>query len=314
MGNQYPQANTTYHQLARGRRFGFVASTDDHFGYPGAYGEGLTGIWAQELTPQSLFEAIRSRRTIAVTGDRIVLQFMLNGRPMGSELPSSTRRDIEIAVEGTDSVESIELLRNGKTIKRFFPEDLVSLPLRLPAKGKCRLQYGWGPWNTLDLERVCLWELSVSIKNGRFLSTEPCFQSGPFEEDRRDRLRLVSEQELTLNSFTSRRQAYLQDPTKSIVCELEAEANAVLTVELKKPVELQMEVPLQDLIEENRIAFTGAFTTESFIVHRLVGQEEYSAHIRWQDEVTAGVSPDQYHVRVRQHNHQFAWSSPIWVG
>ncbi len=36
-------ANTIQPQLARGLRFGFVASSDDHRGYPGAYGEGIVG-------------------------------------------------------------------------------------------------------------------------------------------------------------------------------------------------------------------------------------------------------------------------------
>ncbi len=307
-------ANTIYHQLARGLRFGFAASTDDHFGYPGAYGEGITGIWAEALTPQALFEGIKNRRTIAATGDRISLEFTLNGCPLGSELSPTSRRNVEIAVEGDDSVETIELLRNGRIVKRFFPEDLVTEPPRLPGRGNIRIQYGWGPWTALDLERICTWNMRVSIKNGRFLKVKPCFQSGPFKEELRDRLRQVSAQELTLHSFTSRKQAYLQDPTKSFICAVEADPNARLTIELKKPSELKVEVPLPELTEENRITFTGGFTTESFVIHRFVGDKELAAGIQWQDEGSASGGTDEYHVRVRQHNNQFAWSSPIWVG
>ncbi len=46
-------------QLQKGLRFGFVASSDDHLGYPGAYGEGLLGVWAPSLATADLFAAIR---------------------------------------------------------------------------------------------------------------------------------------------------------------------------------------------------------------------------------------------------------------
>ncbi|MCH7685082.1 MAG: DUF3604 domain-containing protein [Planctomycetes bacterium] len=67
-------ANTIGKQLQKQMRFGFVASTDDHLGYPGAWGEGIVGVWAEELTRKALFEAIQSRRTFAATGDRIALE------------------------------------------------------------------------------------------------------------------------------------------------------------------------------------------------------------------------------------------------
>jgi hypothetical protein len=131
-GRSVPQ--TIEYQLAQGKRFGFVASTDDHFGYPGAYGEGLVGVWAEQLNAAGIFEAIRARRTVAVTGDRIALAVTLNDHPMGSEIPYEPDRSLEVEVQGPDSLEMIELLRNGRTIRRFFPEDLISSTLKLPGR------------------------------------------------------------------------------------------------------------------------------------------------------------------------------------
>ncbi len=161
-------SNTIDFQLARGLRFGFVASTDDHFGYPGAYGEGLAGIWAENLSAKAIFEAIRARRTIAVTGDRINLDFSLNEEPMGKELPYIQERHFGIDVESPDSLEIIELVKNGKPVKRFFPEDFTERPKKLPERAKCRFQYGWGPWAALDLERICLWDVKIRIERGKF--------------------------------------------------------------------------------------------------------------------------------------------------
>jgi hypothetical protein len=308
-------SQTIEYQLARGIRFGFVASTDDHFGYPGAYGEGLVGVWAEELSPAALFEAVRARRTVAVTGDRIGLVFTLNGQPMGSELAYEADRSFEVAASGADSLEMIELLRNGRTIQRFFPEDLIASRLKLPGRGKCRFQYGWGPWAALSMERICQWEAKISIEGGRFIDVEKHFQSGPFNEELRDRLIRRSDRELELTSFTSRKQAYLEDATKSVVLELEAEPAAKLVLEFTQPSKKRFVVPVADLILENAVEFTGVFTTESFVLHKLVSPEEYSAQVHWQDKSREQQEGgDMYFLRARQHNNQWAWSSPIWIG
>jgi hypothetical protein len=159
-----------------------------------------------------------------------------------------------------------------------------------------------------------LYDMSLRIENGRFAGVERCFQSGPYVEDLRDILRQVSDQELHLRSFTSRKQAYLEDPTKAIICSLDADPNAKLVFTFKKPAELTVEVPVQELIHDNRIAFTGVFTTESFVIHRLVSEQASKAQVRWEDARSDKRTADQYHIRVRQHSNHWAWSSPIWVG
>ena len=48
----------------------------------------------------------------------------------------------------------IELLRNGKTIQRFFPEDLIASSLKLPGRAQCR-------WVVLRSDPLCGIELPV---------------------------------------------------------------------------------------------------------------------------------------------------------
>ena len=57
--------------MARGHRFGFIASTDHHAGYPGSYGDGRLAVLAEQKTRAAIWEAILARRTYAVTGDKI---------------------------------------------------------------------------------------------------------------------------------------------------------------------------------------------------------------------------------------------------
>ena len=69
-----------------------------------------------------------------------------------------------------------------------------------------------------------------------------------------------------------------------------------------------------DPADDNLVTFTGVFTSESYIINRLISPSEYSATVRWQDQRPTGDASDWYYVRVTQHNGQLAWSSPIWVG
>ncbi len=307
--------NTVDRQLHRGLRFGFVASSDDHRGYPGAYGEGLVAIWARDLSPASLIESIRRRRTYAVTGDRIQLDFTINDRPMGSELKPTADRQIDVAVEAPDSIKMIELVRSDHVIERHFPEDTAVRPAPLPGQVNCRLRYGWGPWAALNLGRICDWDMHVRLAGGRFVEALPCFQAGPFDEERRDRLRVIDERHLHLVSHTSRVKAYGEDPTKAVILEIEAaHPDAALTIELKTPSEQRLTVPLADLQRDNQIHFTGPFTSECFMLQPLVGPSERRATLCWHDHRPGRDAADWYYVRVLQHNNQMAWSSPIWIG
>ena len=308
-------ANTIQHQLKQSLRFGFVASSDDHLGYPGAYGEGVLGLWAESLAAPNLFEAIRNRRTYALTGDRIVLDVALNERPMGSSLSAVADRQIDVRVEGQDSLSMIELVRNGRTIERAFPQDRVSDAKALPGRVKCRIQFGWGPWAALNLGRVCPWDMTLRLHGGRFHRALGCFQSAPFGEELRDTIQAISDTEVRVQAFTTREHCLADDPTKSVVCELEGPADAVLAVELRQPSTKTVQARLGDLVEENVVEFTGGFTTESLILSRLIAPSEYSATVRWHDRARdKSDGSDWYYVRVTQDNGHMAWSSPIWVG
>ncbi len=306
--------NTIERQLERGRRFGFVASSDSHRGYPGAYGEGLLGVWATELSSDALIEAIRARRTYAATGDRIALDVSLNEQPMGSQLPFIADRQFDIHVAGEDAIGSIELIRNGRVIHRSYPGDNISKSAPLPGRVKCRIQYGWGPWAALDLGQTCQWDFTIGIHNGRFLRAVPCFQSGPFEEHLRDELRVASPHKVVLRSYTSRLKCFAEDPTKAIVCEFDGGPDAILSVRLNAPAQREIRAPLATLTKDNVVTFMGGFTTESVIIHPLIGPASYDATVRYCDKRTSNGNEDWYYVRVTETNGQMAWSSPIWVG
>ncbi len=112
--------------LKKGLRFGLVAGSDTHSGRPGGsakeprpYWGGLAAVWANDLTRRSVFEALRARRTYALTRARIVLRFAVNGAPMGSELPAADRAEILVEAWTPGKIAKVQVLKNAELMREF---------------------------------------------------------------------------------------------------------------------------------------------------------------------------------------------------
>lgn len=99
----------------RGYRLGVIASSDTHTGTPGNEGWGLAAVWAEKLTREDLFEALRTRRCYATTGARILLDFRLNGFRMGEVVREehAGKRQITVLAAGTANLDTLEILKNN---------------------------------------------------------------------------------------------------------------------------------------------------------------------------------------------------------
>ena len=65
------EGNSVQAHLLRGHCFGIYAGSDDHWGRPGQ--DGLTAVFAAELTREAIFDALRKRRCYGTTNARIIL-------------------------------------------------------------------------------------------------------------------------------------------------------------------------------------------------------------------------------------------------
>lgn len=96
-----------------------IASSDDHRSHPGQPHWGLVAVRATGLTREEIFDALHARRTYATTGARILLDFDVNGTPMGGTAKASEGAAIRVEAHGTARIEWVEVLRHVKGEKGF---------------------------------------------------------------------------------------------------------------------------------------------------------------------------------------------------
>ena len=310
--------------LARGHRFGFIASGDNHAGYPGVWGRGLMGVWAEERTRESIWSAIRARRTYGVTGDRIRLWFECAGSPMGSEMKAGGEVRLKYDIRASDELERIELVRDGKTI------DERALADRWPEPSsrtlwKLRVTCGWGPGRFAGYE---LGERKWTCVFGapKVSGVEGCFTAAG------QRIEAASGTEARWKHRFPQREERTGQAAQAVIVEFNAAPEEEVHLRAN---EFELRAKAGELLrgpailssEENahsaaRAAFgigPGEVANpdifwhhrDKVLVSRAVPEAAYAARGEFVDAPPAGEH--YYYLRAKQVNAQFAWSSPIWV-
>jgi hypothetical protein len=303
-------ANTAQAGLARGLRFGFVASTDNHRGFPGAYGEGVMAVLAERLDRASIMEAIRRRRTYALTGDRIELSFSVDGHPMGADVTVSGSAEAAFDVRGRDEIDVVELIQDGRVVHRAYPTDVdpTSAPSR---RVQLRFEWGWGPWADLDLDRIADWEFEIEARGAGIDRLFPCLQSGPFDEDRRHRVRLRDKRSVSVTSYTGRKGGFRGNPNQSLVVDIEGSESALFVFRSTRPSAVEHTITLGELRTGSAAIFMGPFPAESALWHRAI--DDSASHVTGAFGLTVADERSYVYLRVRQKNGQIAWSSPVFM-
>ena len=212
-----------------------------------------------------------------------------------------------------DVVDRIEILRNNRVIHRDYPIDRGVGRSSWDKPVLCRIEFGWGPWGDLNMARICDWKFAVTVNGGRIISATPCFQSGPFDEQRRNRLTIVDENRCEVASYTSRLQAYEERATNGIILEIQGSPSTQLAIAMAEPAGMEFTKTLAQLAESSDVKFTGPFTSESVLLHRIAFADNYQTEFEFTDRRKSDRT-DWYYARVTQSNGSLAWSSPIWVG
>jgi hypothetical protein len=161
------------------------------------------------------------------------------------------------------------------------------------------------------MPRTCDWKFRLSVRGGEIVSASPHFQSHPFDEERRDRV-TRADGAVEVVSFTAREGAFEERPTKDVVFEIRGTPDTELILTITQPKEMTVRKKLKDLAVSSDIVFTGEFSSESVMFHRLAFAENYQTEFSFTDG-ESGAGTGWYSVRVAQTNGSMAWSSPIWV-
>ncbi|MDF1859729.1 MAG: DUF3604 domain-containing protein [Verrucomicrobiales bacterium] len=107
-------------ELDKGRRVGFIGTSDSHRRNPGLCG-GLTGIYAEELTPEAIFDALKKHRVFATNGSKIVLDSRADGKLSDHVVKARDGSvNLSLSITGTTPVTDVRLIgTGGKTVAKF---------------------------------------------------------------------------------------------------------------------------------------------------------------------------------------------------
>lgn len=302
--------STMQHGLELGNVFGVVGSTDHHSAHPGSYGHGRMAVWAEELSRDGIWEAIGSRRTYALTGDRIKLAFSVNGSPMGSLLNAVPERAIEASVVGGGFIDYVEVLHNNRVIHRSSGYQQDAGGFEEPVK--VFLELGWG-----QKKQPVDWQATLEVMRGRLLSVEPRFRGrdvvqpevGEQGKKAFSQWRRISRNQVDLTTRTWGNPATTTAGTQGVCLEVRGDGTTQISADINGR---KVKVTLGELTEGSRVGYLGGFLSPAYCFHRAVPQAKYTCHLSLTHR-GEGAERDWYYVRVRQKNGQWAWSSPIWV-
>jgi hypothetical protein len=309
--------------LARGYTLGIMASSDSHGQHPGAYDNGLIAVHAGELSRTALWDAFRQRRIYGITGDRIALDFRINGRPMGSVLGPAPTRDIGIGVTAWDKVDRVELLKNNAVLHCFAGPQGGSPGTADRVRFRFMAEWGW------DVRHEHEWTGRLGVKDGRILQAIPCYR-GPAANRVGRGIQTRTGSECTWTSRTLKPPAWGFSRLAGEGIAFEVEADRDVPLELTFTCdgrERRIAAKPREILAGASVTYVDDIppTNNGAQWRQLEHYGKVKLHQGWEtdhlaldlshsdraEEGTGGR--DFYYVRVVQRNGQRAWSSPIWV-
>ena len=197
--------------VKRGWKLGVSANSDEHRGrcgggVPGTavFGTkgGLTGVLASRLEWKDVAETLRSRRTFATTGERLVgLVSAFDGKILqGDDVVAKPSESLTFAYKffGNAGFSSIEAWdASGRILHRDLQHEASS---KVTEKKRTKLRIKWGGARLYDRYREAIWHGSILVSGATIRNTRPF---GGVLDNPDDIIQLTSETQVTFHTRTS---------------------------------------------------------------------------------------------------------------
>ena len=300
--------------LREGIHLGFVGGSDDHVGHPGIrplnsersgsdnFG-GMAAVLAQSLDSDQLFDAMKTRRSYATNGQKIILQMTVNGAGMGQQIAHADTVHIEGRAIGTGAIAGIDLIKNGETLAS---NDYMHSSF--PNSGKLEIRFN----STSDPQRrdarargYRIWRGSLRLTGAELVDLSLANVENVYTEY------------ATINEANSQEVQFFmrsRGAPRSIILDIgELTADATM--------ELSIGVGGDNLLETLALE---AAVADGILIQSPSEEFVDEINVRWiyqpveQDRnfsfTDSQAEPgDSYYVRITQSNGGMAWSSPVKI-
>ena len=302
---------TVCENLKSGLKIGFIADTDDHCGYPGNYGEGLTCIVSDKLDRPSMIEALRDRHCYAVTGDRIEIDMRVNDTFMMGDIVEIDTIDLVMNIKGQCPIKMVTLVKNSEPVQFWTP--YTATPIE-DTKKLLKLEWGWDRFDPGQTHaEVTKWNHKVKISGGTIHGLKPCLCGGDGSLTEENIYHWDAES-VTIQSYTSRANI---ESTSGVVLEISnadtAKVSIVTTAALEdgSTYEIIQDINVAELVEKDiHTPIYDSFAAPKLKVHSLIDAQLYQLKAEFSESVNSG---DYYYLKVEQENGHMAWSSPVYI-
>lgn len=298
--------------LDRGHKFGLMCSTDQHAGYPGSYGDGRIGVYAPELERGAIWDAMQQRHVCGITGDKIKVDFRINGGHAGDVIQAG-KREIYVNVEAMSHIDYVDIIKNGECIARLGAPHRAPAPESDVVRAKVKVNFGWN-----REEEYIHWLGTLALTDGHITDVQTCFRGAAFTSPqpgetefhtRVNRLTERGDRHVALDMYSSKNPNVLTPAMQGVVLDVEMPLSAKIVADFNGKT---YEHTLAELLEGARAHFLRGWLSEAIQFERAATEPAFLAGHIMTDE-KAERDTDYYYARVRQRDGQWAWTSPIWV-
>lgn len=299
--------------LERGLKFGMMCSTDQHAGYPGSYGDGRIGVFASSLDRDEIWEEMGRRHICGVTGDKIKVDFRINGGRTGDVIKAAGR-EIYVNVEAQNYIDYVDIVKNGESVARLQAPMRTLVPDGDVIRAKVKVNFGWNR----EEEYIHWQDATVRVSGGEINDFQTCFRGAaytspqPGETEFKTRVnRVVSHDSgsVVLDLYSCKNPNVLTPAMQGVILDVTMSRRGKIIVDANGH---HYEHTLEELLGGSQAHFLRGWLSEAVQFERAVPEPNFCVgHIMVDDK--AERDTDYYYVRVRQRDGQWAWTSPIWV-